>query len=87
MTTQIAVKLPEEIVREIDALVAQGVFPSRSAAVRRGLLAVLAAQRRAAVDRAYEEAYRRIPESEAELEEAARLAREAVREEPWEPWW
>ncbi len=87
MTRQIAVKLPDELVREVDALVAEGVFPSRSAAVRRGIIAVLAARRKAATDRAYEEAFRRLPESEAELAEAARLAREAIREEPWEPWW
>ena len=87
MTRQIAVKLPDELVQEVDALVARGVFRSRSAAVRRGLLTVLAAERRAAVDRAYEEGYRRLPESEAELAEAARLAREAIREEPWDRWW
>ena len=70
MTRRIAVKLPDDLVREVDALVARGLFPSR-----------------AAVDRAYEEAYRRLPESEAELEEATHLAHEAIREEPWDRWW
>jgi Arc/MetJ-type ribon-helix-helix transcriptional regulator len=87
MTTQIAVKLPDEIVAKVDDLVAQGAFPSRSAAVRRGLEAILAAHQSRTIDRAYEEAYRRTPETDAELRDAARLAIESIEDEPWEKWW
>jgi Arc/MetJ-type ribon-helix-helix transcriptional regulator len=87
MTIQIAVKLPDEIVARIDELVAQGAFPSRSAVVRRGLEAIVAAHKGRAIDRAYEEAYRRFPETDAELREAARLAIESIDEEPWAKWW
>ncbi len=87
MTTQIAVKLSDEIVARIDELVARGAFPSRSAAIRRGLEVVVAAHERRSIDRLYEEAYRRFPESDAELREAARLAIESIDEEPWEKWW
>lgn len=85
--TQIAVKLPDELVRELDALVAQGLFPSRSSAVRRAVEAVVAEQRRAALERAYADGYRQVPESESELAEARRLATQAIEEEPWEKWW
>lgn len=87
MTTQIAVKLSDELVGRIDDLVAQGVFPSRSAAVREGLEAVLRAQRRSLVDRGYRQGFREVPETDSELEEARRLAVEAIHDEPWERWW
>lgn len=72
---------------QVDALVSEGVFASRSAAVRHGLLAVLASHRRQEIDRSYEEGYRRAPETDAEMLEATRLAVDAIREEPWEKWW
>jgi len=87
MTTQIAVKLPDAIVVLIDELVAAGAFPSRSAAVRRGLEAILAAHKSRAIDEAYRKGYERSPETEAELKQAERLAIESIEEEPWEKWW
>jgi Arc/MetJ-type ribon-helix-helix transcriptional regulator len=85
--TQIAVKLPDALVREVDDLVAQGLFASRSSAVRRALEAVVAGQRREAMERAYAEGYRRVPESEREMSEATRLAEQTINDEPWERWW
>lgn len=87
MTTQIAVKLPDDLVSRIDTLVARGDFPSRSAAVREGLEAILAGGRRKAIDDAFEQGFAAIPETKSELRESARLAREAINEEPWEKWW
>ncbi len=85
--TQIAVKLPDALVRELDELVAQGVFPSRSSAVRRAVESIVAGQRRNALERAYVEGYRNVPESDSELAEARRLATQAIDDEPWEKWW
>jgi len=85
MTIQIAVTLPDELVRELDRLVDGGAFASRSQAVRSGLEALVAG--RAAVDRRYEEAMTRFPETDEEIAEATRLAVESIDEEPWERWW
>jgi Arc/MetJ-type ribon-helix-helix transcriptional regulator len=85
--TQIAVKLPDALVRQLDELVAQGVFPNRSSAVRSAVEAIVAGQRRGALGRAYAEGYGRSPESERELAEARRLAEQAIDDEPWERWW
>ena len=41
MTQQIAVKLPDRLVDELDALVADGAFASRSDAVRHGIEALV----------------------------------------------
>lgn len=87
MTRQVAVKLPDELVERVDELVSRGVFRSRSAAIRHGLESVLTAERRQAIDRAYDEGYRSIPETAEEMLDATRLATEAIREEPWEKWW
>lgn len=85
--TQIAVKLPDELVRELDELVAQGLFASRSSAVRRAVEIVVSGQRRVAVEEAYADGYRQAPESELELAEAKRLATKAIDDEPWTKWW
>ena len=85
--TQIAVKLPDRLVRELDELVAQGCFSSRSSAVRRGVELVVSGQRRDAIEEAYANGYRQVPESESELAEANRLARRAIDDEPWDKWW
>lgn len=87
MTIQIAVKLPDELVREIDRLVDGGAFDSRSQAVRSGLEAIVASRRRQEIDRRYEEAMARFPETNEELAEATRVALDAIDEEPWERWW
>ncbi len=85
--TQIAVKLPDGLVRELDELVAQGLFPSRSSAVRRAVEIIVAGRRRDALAEVYANGYRQIPESESELAEAKRLATQAIDDEPWEKWW
>lgn len=87
MTIQIAVKLPDELVHEIDRLVDGGAFDSRSQAVRNGLEAIVASRRRQEIDRRYKEAMARFPETNEEVAEATRLAVNAIDEEPWERWW
>ncbi len=85
--TQVAVKLPESLMREVDELVARGVFPNRSSVIRQGLEALVGAQRREAIARAYQRGYGASPESEEEMAEATRLAIAAVHDEPWARWW
>jgi Arc/MetJ-type ribon-helix-helix transcriptional regulator len=85
--TQIAVKLPDGLVRDLDELVAQGLFSNRSAAVRRAVEMIVAGQQRNALEEAYASGYRQVPESESELAEAKRLAQQVIDDEPWERWW
>lgn len=87
MTTQIAVKLPDKLVGELDRLVEAGAFVNRSQAVRSGLEAMVAGRQRAAVDARYAESAALVPESDAELADASRLAIDAIHDEPWERWW
>jgi Arc/MetJ-type ribon-helix-helix transcriptional regulator len=82
-TEQIAVRLPEELLAEVDELVAQGVYESRAAAVRAGIEAVAESERRRKTDRAVIAGYRRVPAREVEHEAAVASLRDAIREEPW----
>jgi Arc/MetJ-type ribon-helix-helix transcriptional regulator len=80
---QIAVRLPEELLAEVDDLVARGLYESRAAAVRAGIEAVTESERRRQTDRAILEGYRRKPAGEAEREAAVASLRDAILEEPW----
>lgn len=87
MTKQIAVKVPDSVLEAVDELVASGRFSSRSGAVRAGLDLLVRRADREVIDRAFADGFRRRPEGSDELDEARRLAIEAIEDEPWEPWW
>lgn len=87
MTIQIAVKLTDELVGEVDRLVGRGDFDSRSQAIRTGLEGLVADRRRQELDLRYRDAMARFPETAEEIGEARRCAVDAINEEPWERWW
>ena len=80
---QIAVRLPEELLAQLDALVSSGVYESRAAAVRVGIETVMELERRRRTDRAVVDGYRRVPPTPAEREAAIASLRDAIAEEPW----
>jgi Arc/MetJ-type ribon-helix-helix transcriptional regulator len=82
-TEQIAVRLPGELLAQLDELVARGVFESRASAVRAGIEAITAADRRRVIDRALLDGYRRSPPTQADEVAAVASLREAIVEEPW----
>jgi len=82
-TEQIAVRLPEELLNELDGLVASGIYQSRAAAVRAGLEAIMVLERRQQTDRAIVDGYRRTPPTKAEHDTAIASLRDAIAEEPW----
>lgn len=87
MTTQLAVKLPEELLSRLDRLVGQGRFASRSDAVRYGISTMVRDAEREAIDDAFTVGFARHPDDDEVLAEAERLATEAIIDEPWERWW
>jgi Arc/MetJ-type ribon-helix-helix transcriptional regulator len=82
-TEQIAVRLPEQLLAELDNLVNRGVYESRAAAVRAGIEAVMELERRRSTDRAVIDGYCRIPATKAERGAAIASLRDAILEEPW----
>jgi len=82
-TEQIAVRLSEELLADLDDLVARGVYESRAAAVRAGIDAVRELDRRRLTDQAIVAGYRLAPPTEAERQAAIATLRDAIEEEPW----
>lgn len=80
---QVVSRLPDELLRAIDALVERGVVASRSDAVRAGLESLVDWHRRAEIGAAIVEGYRRMPQTEEELAGADAAARRMIAEEPW----
>lgn len=64
MTVQVPVRLTEEDVSALDALIAAGTFKTRSEALRAALAALLHEQREQAIDDAYRRGYGKYPQEE-----------------------
>jgi Arc/MetJ-type ribon-helix-helix transcriptional regulator len=84
MTKQIAVKLPDDLVDELDRLVQGGTFDSRSQAIRTGIEAMVARQHRQEIDQRFRDG---AAETIEDIDEATALAISSIQEEPWERWW
>lgn len=82
-TEQIAIRLPEELLDQLDDLVVRGVYESRAAAVRAGIEAITALEHRRKIDRAVVAGYQRVPPTASETDAAIASLREAIIEEPW----
>ena len=80
---QIAVRLDDELVAQVDQLVGIGVVDSRSQAVREGLRALVDRQRRRAVGEAIVDGYRRLPQTDDEIAWSDEATAAMVAEEPW----
>ncbi len=81
--TQIVIRMNDELVAAIDALVSDGTVASRSEAVRASVakwVEDIERQRRIDHER---EAYRRIPDTDEEMEWAEAAGREMIEEEGW----
>lgn len=86
MTTmgQFVTRIDDNLARAIDDLVEEGVFESRSDAVRQGLAAIMDTHRRTQIGRQIIEGYRKIPETAAEMELADIVGRAMIAAEPWD---
>jgi Arc/MetJ-type ribon-helix-helix transcriptional regulator len=80
--TTVAMRMPDELLDQVDALVATGRFRNRTSAFRAALEALLEDERRREIDRRYVEGYTAIPaDPPDQLTEW--LADQSVAEEPW----
>ncbi|WP_420446009.1 ribbon-helix-helix domain-containing protein [Candidatus Poriferisodalis sp.] len=81
--TQLVARIDDELLAEVDELVASGDARSRSDAVRCALEEMIDNRRRRRVGESIAEAYRRIPETPDELRWAAESTKSMIAEEPW----
>jgi Arc/MetJ-type ribon-helix-helix transcriptional regulator len=80
---QIAVRLPETLLSDLDDLVTSGAYESRAAAVRAGIEAIVRLEHQRQTDRAVVLGYTRQPPTETEAHAALASLREAILDEPW----
>lgn len=81
--TQLVTRIDDDLAKEVDALVSEGVVESRSDAVRRALRALVERHRRRRIGEAIVEGYRRQPQTEDEIGWAHEAAIRMIEEEPW----
>lgn len=87
MSTQIAVRLTTDQLERLDWIVHRSSLPSRADAVRTALDELERRLRSEQIDQAIVAGYTRLPETDEEIAEAARLTLGSIAEEPWEKWW
>jgi Arc/MetJ-type ribon-helix-helix transcriptional regulator len=83
MTIQLVTRVPGDLVSSVDALVADGVFASRSDAVRSALELLVERERRAAVGRSIVSGYERVPQEADDLSWTEALGAAMIAQEPW----
>lgn len=76
-------RLSETLLADLDALVAGGVYRSRAAAIRAGIVAIVNGERQRRVDRQIINGYNRHPPTPAEAQAALASMRDAIAQEPW----
>ena len=81
--SQLVTRIDDDLAREVDALVAEGVADSRSDAVRQALRELVDRHRRRRIAEADIAAYIAQPQTEEELAGVDEAARRMIEEEPW----
>ncbi|CAN5247748.1 hypothetical protein BH20ACT16_BH20ACT16_02730 [soil metagenome] len=80
---QLVTRLQDELLEKVDGLVADGIVSTRSEAVRLGLERLVDEHRRKRIGDQITDAYRRRPQTHAELAGLTETTRAIIEEEPW----
>lgn len=81
--TQIVARIDDSVVADVDRLVADGVFTSRSESVRLALERLVDTEERRRIGEAIRAGYVAQPQTEEEFSGADEAARRMIAEEPW----
>jgi len=79
----ITVRMPEDRVGRIDALVGEEPYPSRASFIIAAIDRLVTELEELAIDRSIVEGYTRMPQTTEELQWAEAAARRSIEEEPW----
>jgi metal-responsive CopG/Arc/MetJ family transcriptional regulator len=86
MTTQLAIRLPDELLRDLDWLVARLHYSNRTEAMRDAIAKLVDQERRRDVGERVAEGYRNMPQSDTELDVADQAFFDSVDDESWDRW-
>lgn len=81
--SQLVTRIDDDLARQLDELVAEGVVESRSDAVRTALRELIDRHRRRRIAEADVAAYLEQPQTEEELAGVDEAARRMIEDEPW----
>jgi Arc/MetJ-type ribon-helix-helix transcriptional regulator len=80
---QLVTRIDDELLAAVDALVEEGVVPSRSEAVRRALQDLLDRQRRQQTAASIVAGYKRLPQTDDEIGWGDEATARMIADEPW----
>jgi metal-responsive CopG/Arc/MetJ family transcriptional regulator len=87
MSTQLAIRIPDDLLEDLDWVVHRLKYESRTEAMRDALVKLIDIERRRQVGEEIADGYRRIPQTEAEASVGDHAFIDSVNAEPWERWW
>jgi len=87
MSTQLAIRIPDELLQDLDWVVRRLNYESRTEAMRDALVKLIDHERRRHLGEEIAEGYRRMPQTEAEISDSDQAFIDSVNDEPWERWW
>ena len=80
---QLVTRIDDDLAREIDDLVSDGIVASRSAAVRLALVDLIDRHRRRRIGSSIVAGYTRLPQTDAEVGFADETTRRMIADETW----
>ena len=83
MSHQLVTRVGDDLVAHVDRLVEAGILESRSQAVRLGLERLVDQLERRRIGEQIVEGYRRVPQTEEELDWVDAATERMIAEEPW----
>lgn len=83
MSEQIAIRIPSELAEALESLVSEGRYPTKAEAVRTALEAMIDSERRRRVGEQIVQGYRRVPQTDDEIDAATQAAIRSIEQEPW----
>ena len=86
MSTQLALRLPDELLADLDWLVVRCHYSNRTEAMRTVIEAAIKSERSRAIDEQYLAAYTEHPQTEEELADLPWQRSPDVEDEDWSGW-
>jgi metal-responsive CopG/Arc/MetJ family transcriptional regulator len=83
MSTQLAIRLPDELVADLDWVVIRLKYDSRAEAMRDALVRLIDQERRRQIGEQIAEAYRRMPQTEEEMADISFQSRDLDDDDDW----
>jgi metal-responsive CopG/Arc/MetJ family transcriptional regulator len=87
MPTQLAIRLPDDLLHDLDWVVHRLHYDSRTEAMRDALIRLIQQERRREIGEQIAEGYRRMPQTEEEIGGSDQAFVDSVNDEPWDKWW